>query len=443
MNMKGIKIFFIFSLWMPFTVVSAENNCSSHGIPLQGNFELASDIKNSFSPGESVIFSCQIKFTCDDGFWKRSASRCQLVKCEPIQPTKGLVMKGNFASPQYNDVIEFECQSDDNQLNGPGQIQCTEKGEWSGPIPECEEIRCQYPLIQHGNPRISDTIYKKNYILRFSCEQNYIPVGSGTVRCTKTGWSQQPRCEEQTCSVLYRSDVDEKSFTRSSYKTGEQVYFTCKGGYRKKENTDYITCTEGVWEPRDMCEVMTCSVTDQDPFVVGRSRHYDGLYRVEQYQYGYTCKERYEKPDRNAYAQCTINGWKPDPLCQSKTKRLSCKELPEVENGDRISEKQEGDLFKEVTFQCRRSYTLEGKETVRCRNGNWEELPKCLKPCAIENIPEKHHLEKLPSTVYVEEGKTYRFTCKSRYYKDTWYWSTNVEGICKNGHMEFPTCVRG
>ncbi|XP_018609468.2 complement factor H-like [Scleropages formosus] len=834
--------------------------CGHPGDTPNGDFTL--------TKGEDFVFGSEVQYTCKKGYvmvsrvshrscldkgWDNSVPICEVVKCVPIQSSDEMIISGNTEQPQYSDVLQFECRSDDHKLSNPDQIYCTENGEWSGDIPKCEEIRCQYPLIQHGKPRISDTIYKKNDILRFSCEQNYIPVGSGTVRCTKTGWSQQPQCEEQTCSVLYRSDVDEKSFTQSSYKTGEKVYFTCKGGYRKKENTDYITCTEGVWEPRDMCEVMTCSVTDQDPFVVGRSRHYDGLYRVEPYQYRYNCKEGYEKPDRYAYAQCTINGWKPDPLCQTKeklcnkppinqgyiypvkttynneeilyyacitgykpttegwwghitctnrawshnpkcidemncgilppivngrswgvqrdeysngetvhvqcntgyeqvrrsaeclngnwilpectavkcepikrneelimkgnftqpqyndviqfecqsedhkvkgsdqircteigewsgpipeceeircpkpiiansihiygrnfyknndilrfvceenytpvgnentrctkngwsqqpkceetglpckapprienaviispyeetylhaskvtfkchplfgiegkeevecrngnwavlprcirmkcerpeqkinnarlqdepkeqhdngthvhykcdetfihtngtaaicknghwsypfcirknycdkpdlkngkfipeketynneeeieyvchkpydsipagsvtcqngqwsekveckAKRLSCKELPTIENGDRISEKQEGDLYKEVTFQCPRSYKLEGKEIVRCRNGNWEELPKCLKPCAIENIPEKHHLEKLPSTVYVEEGKTYRFTCKSRYYKDTWYWSTNVEGICKNGHMEFPT----
>uniref|UniRef100_A0A8C9UYQ3 Sushi domain-containing protein n=1 Tax=Scleropages formosus TaxID=113540 RepID=A0A8C9UYQ3_SCLFO len=222
---------------------------------------------------------------------------------------------------------------------------------------------------------------------------------------------------------------------KTTYNNEEILYYACITGY--KPTTEgwwgHITCTNRAWSHNPKCIEIRCP----KPIIANSIHIYGRNFYKNNDILRFVCEENYT-PVGNENTRCTKNGWSQQPKCEAK--RLSCKELPTIENGDRISEKQEGDLYKEVTFQCPRSYKLEGKEIVRCRNGNWEELPKCLKPCAIENIPEKHHLEKLPSTVYVEEGKTYRFTCKSRYYKDTWYWSTNVEGICKNGHMEFPTC---
>uniref|UniRef100_A0A8C9R0V9 Sushi domain-containing protein n=1 Tax=Scleropages formosus TaxID=113540 RepID=A0A8C9R0V9_SCLFO len=502
-----------------------------------GNFEFPADIADTINDKEQLRFSCQIgytgmvRFTCEDGSWIKNGRGCHPKQCGHPGDTPN----GDFTLTKGEDFV-------------------------------------------FGSE------------VQYTCKKGYVMVSRVSHRsCLDKGWDNSvPICEEQTCSVLYRSDVDEKSFTQSSYKTGEKVYFTCKGGYRKKENTDYITCTEGVWEPRDMCEgkrflgkkpITTLSrecpyntlflyfsakeklcnkppinqgyiypvkttynneeilyyacITGYKPTTEGWWGHITCTNRAwshnpkcivqrDEYSNGETvhvqCNTGYEQVRRSAEClngnwilpECTETGlpckapprienaviispyeetylhaskvtfkchplfgiegkeevecrngnWAVLPRCIRKnycdkpdlkngkfipeketynneeeieyvchkpydsipagsvtcqngqwTKRLSCKELPTIENGDRISEKQEGDLYKEVTFQCPRSYKLEGKE-----------------------------IHKLPSTVYVEEGKTYRFTCKSRYYKDTWYWSTNVEGICKNGHMEFPTC---
>ncbi|KAL4601679.1 complement factor H-like isoform X1, partial [Arapaima gigas] len=118
-----------------------------------------------------------------------------------------------------------------------------------------------------------------------------------------------------------------------------------------------------------------------------------------------------------------------------------CEQLPSVDNGDRVGHEPQNGPYRSVTFQCSRSYKLEGKNTVRCQNGFWEKLPSCLPPCQFDQIPEKHNLQKPSSTIFVEEGKSQELRCKPGYYYRSYVRYHDIAtATCKNGRMQFPTC---
>lgn len=60
------------------------------------------------------------------------------VKCPVIQVADNVQATGNVEDGGYGDVIQFECQSLDMQLSGPGEIHCTKEGKWSEEIPTCK-----------------------------------------------------------------------------------------------------------------------------------------------------------------------------------------------------------------------------------------------------------------------------------------------------------------
>ena len=61
-----------------------------------------------------------------------------VVKCPVIQVAPNVRASGNVEDGSYGDVIHFECQSQDMQLNGNDEIYCTSEGKWSDLIPTCK-----------------------------------------------------------------------------------------------------------------------------------------------------------------------------------------------------------------------------------------------------------------------------------------------------------------
>ncbi|KAG7487595.1 hypothetical protein MATL_G00025300 [Megalops atlanticus] len=211
-------------------------SCGHPGDILNGDFTL--------TKGDDFVFGSVVQYTCKKGYtmlsrvshrncrdqgWDNTVPECEVVKCEPIQPAEGLRATGNTEAPQYGDVIEFDCQSDDYKLNGTEQIYCTETGKWSHKMPKCEEITCTPPAIPNGRVRGIWRIYKKNEMLSFTCDNNYKPAERETATCTKDDWIPKPACEEMSCKVLQLSDISPKKY---KFSVGETATVTCGQGYR-------------------------------------------------------------------------------------------------------------------------------------------------------------------------------------------------------------------
>ncbi|XP_072556146.1 complement factor H-like isoform X2 [Paramormyrops kingsleyae] len=306
--------------------------CGHPGDTLNGDFTLI--------VGDDFVFGSSVQYTCRKGYtmasrishrtcllsgWDNIVPFCEVVKCEPLNPSEQLDVSGNFEAPQYSDVVEFECNSPAEKLNGPRQIYCTDTGDWSGQIPTCQEITCTRPEIPNSIPDGKNNVYKKDDIIRFQCVENYNAVGSGIARCSRDGWTMSVRCEEFTCKVPDGQFLNFTSFHATEYKVGEKVNYVCLEKYKKRE--PFATCTLNNWRPQTMCEEIICKRIPNSYY----ARHihagwspYNWPHRITYGQYNYYCNKGFKETQPTA--TCTAHGWAPENPCEE----IPCIKPPNV-----------------------------------------------------------------------------------------------------------------
>ncbi|XP_034149504.1 E-selectin isoform X5 [Esox lucius] len=319
--------------------------------------------------GNVIQFECQsnqmflkgpTEIDCNDrGEWSGIVPTCEAVKCPVIQADKNVLVIGDSEDATFGNVIQFECQSNQMFLKGPTEIDCNDRGEWSGIVPTCEEIKCYVPNIVHGFVTGSQEEFKENDILRYGCSKNYTPF-SRSSRCTKIGnkatWSPPPECEERTCAPPDDTLVKYGRWERR-WRTGrfeEKKYYQCIFGYKPTNGATFAECTnDGTWTPNPLCQKITCAAP-HDNLVSHTSltRWRTGKLNDQNY---YQCKPGY-KPTKDAtFAKCTIDGtWTPNPLCEA-----SCPDPPTIENGEAVPKLVDKDgIAIVVSYTCPKSYTL-------------------------------------------------------------------------------------
>ncbi|XP_031613608.2 complement factor H-related protein 3-like [Oreochromis aureus] len=218
---------------------------------------------------------------------------------------------------------------------------------------------------------------------------------------------------------------------RSLFSPGEKIRVTCGEGYwilNTQTTSTETTCkNDGDWTIRPVCEEVTCS-------------HPQALYldhwgdSGQQQRLGdtvtYRCGSDYRSTDGAAWATCTRDGWKPNPLCQEKCG------VPETPAGLTITTDVTDDQIRKgqhLTFACEDSnHIIKGNATLEClENGRWSNpLPTCeaAKDCRRPPPPLSHGRTKTVTRY------PYRHNDKVEYVCDTDY---GMEG------GPFKTCVDG
>ncbi|XP_035268930.1 complement factor H isoform X1 [Anguilla anguilla] len=344
--------------------------CGHPGDTPHGNFML--------TRGEDFVFGSQVEYTCKKGYilagkvnhrscmdqgWDNAIPICEVVKCKPVQATGDLIASGNTESPQYGDIIQFECRTDEKKIDGEKQIHCTDTGEWSASIPQCEEITCKVPVIQNGWVTNQKAIYKKDDVLSFACAERYTPVGRPST-CTYHDWRPKPQCEENVCRVDPLSDIQPK--TRAVFYPKESATIVCKESYRTqtKKQRDTVTCGDNGWSFSTFCEEISCSFTPEDNVAWLGYGHSVRHKSTAQY---YTCKNGFRKSSRST---CEITGWEP-PVCQA----ITCD--PKIPNAIILSGIKKYTLGERLDYECELFHEPKGKQETFCRESGWEKKPDC------------------------------------------------------------------
>ncbi|KAF7241324.1 Complement factor H [Varanus komodoensis] len=122
--------------------------CGHPGDAQFGTFEL--------TVGEDFSYGSRVEYRCDDGYqmlshtnyricqvdgWSNDVPHCEVRKCFPVKaPVNGRMVMTGIDDPNqeflFGQVVRFEC-NEDLKIEGPDQIFCTDKGEWSGVVPKC------------------------------------------------------------------------------------------------------------------------------------------------------------------------------------------------------------------------------------------------------------------------------------------------------------------
>ncbi|KAK5606102.1 hypothetical protein CRENBAI_000543 [Crenichthys baileyi] len=234
---------------------------------------------NKVNPGAKLLFSCEDEYDLEGseeilcletGNWDAPLPACS-EKCSLPDPLPNNVLI--TSSIQINairkgDQISFACKSS-HLMKGSAQITCSENGEWSDPLPKCEE-KCSLPDPLPNNVLITSSIQinaiRKGDQISFACKSSHLK-GSATIICLENGaWSDPlPKCEGASgCSAPPAlADGDTKSFTRSDsqYRHGEKVEYVCQANYIM-DGSPFKTCDNGIWTGEMRC-LKPCTVNEQ------------------------------------------------------------------------------------------------------------------------------------------------------------------------------------
>ncbi|XP_074764332.1 complement factor H [Athene noctua] len=357
-----------------------------------GSFELTS--------GTEFVFGARVEYRCNDGYWMLSqrnyrecqadgwsndVPHCEVAKCLPIQaPENGkIIITGAFELGReysFGQVVNFECNAK-HRLVGSKEIMCSSNGKWSSDVPQCQEIICDVPKIPHGFIRSPKGSYKEYEQLHYACDEGYRHGERADTQCTESGWNPIPYCTEIVCSppIIRNGNFRPQE---DNYVVGDIITVQCNTGYHFKTLTGKNT------------------------------------------------------------AECTRDGWVPDPGCVQKP----C-DYPAIENG-KLSDSLEYHknyyfpmrVGQHADYHCANGYsTPSGHYWVRiaCSGRGWSPEPKCLKICHTRQLENGYFSQRWKSSY--KEGESVKYVCDTDYLTE----HEGGEVTCtKDGWSPPPRCIR-
>ncbi|NXC09110.1 CFAH factor, partial [Orthonyx spaldingii] len=372
--------------------------CGHPGDTEFGFFELTN--------GNEFVFGARVEYRCNDGYqmlsqrnyrecqadgWSNDIPHCEVIKCLPVQePENGrIIMTGAFELGQeysFGQVVNFECNPK-HRLVGAAEIVCSSNGKWSNDVPQCQEVICEVPGIEHGYVRSPKKSYKENEIMQYFCDVGYKYRDRADALCTESGWNPLPFCTEIECSPPVISSGNFRP-QKDKYVQGNTITVECDAGYHFKVETGRTTaeCTKNGWVPEPACVRKPCDYPDIENGRLSRSQEY---YRYSGFpkRFGqtvdYHCLDGYSTPTGEYWVRitCSVGGWSPEPKCLKKCS------IREVENvyfpyHGRVDFYKEGER---VSYGCYTDYQAEHEEVTCTRNG-WAPPPRCTRKKKCENI---------------------------------------------------------
>ncbi|XP_012598813.3 complement factor H-related protein 1 isoform X3 [Microcebus murinus] len=305
---------------------------------------------------------------------------------------------------------------------------------------------CNFPKINHGILYDEEKPLFPAYTGRFfyySCEYNFASPSKSfwtRITCTEEGWSPTPRCL-RLCFFPFVENGHSAS-SGQTHVEGDTVQIVCDKGYSLQHGESTISCAESGWStppkciPSNIFCVNPPTVENANIISTPMSRYPPGE------KVRYECERPYDMYG-DVEVMCLNGTWTEPPQC--KDSQGKCKTPPAIDNGDITSfPLQVYARGSSVEYQCQNLYALQGNKRITCRNGQWSEPPKCLKPCVIsEEIMEKYNIMlrwKHQQKFYAQTGETVEFMCKHRYRLAAT--SPPFRTKCQDGKLEYPSCER-
>ncbi|XP_073717831.1 complement factor H isoform X4 [Misgurnus anguillicaudatus] len=467
--------------WSPVPTCVAESSECPLELPKEDNADVSpASLKNSYSAGDKIQYTCkagytsklEIGYVCSDHKWTQN-HKGECISSD-ISCTTPNIQHGTVKEVKDNkkdDTLKYEC--DPGYKPGQETPKCTEQG-WS-PVPTCvaessgsqnrcadckgskgakespskttqnrrpcknrgREISCTPPDIQHGTVKqVKD--YKKDDTLQYDCDPGYKP-GQGTPKCTKQGWTPEPKCEEKTDSC--NTPTVENGYIHTDRSKQRMIYYTCNPGYKPDTGTCWkaATCVKGIWRNVPRCiKVDECGAL---PSI----QH--GKLITKQSAVQIECDPGFEPS--NTVIRCVRGAWQ-TPTCELDDN--SCVSPPNVDNALIISEPQtvysSGSV---VNYKCLTDFTMSGNNQIECRNAKWEKAPTCEAFCSKphQTLNNAVLIDKIQGERKYSHGDTALYKCYGDYESNgqtiakcdaqTWiYPECTKRGQCTKPTMNLP-----
>ncbi|XP_067252395.1 complement factor H-like isoform X2 [Chanodichthys erythropterus] len=345
--------------------------------------------KTLFRAEESVEITCTERyriigtkqitrsFTCqENGEWDHEPV-CEVIRCEVPRDQHVYNPHYYFSGEMTLGTKKSYYCYDEGQYNR-GVATCTRDG-WT-PKPLCAEKTCAAPNIENAEILGGQTQkYSKKSKIKYQCYPGFEPEQPVEITCnSQTEWTGIRPCHAKQKLCKYPS-VENGFHTLSS--TEEKIFYSCDTGYKPFSGNwwDSVTCSGGSWSEEPRC-------IREEECGAFPSVHHGKLQQTKQtYNDGdkteFKCDPGFKPTPR--FIRCVSGTWE-TPVCEVDVR---CDIPPKVENAFITSKPEEfyGD-GSNVTYACRSSFSLNGKSTVFCRSGTWEEAPRCEEVMCVANL---------------------------------------------------------
>ncbi|XP_078263974.1 P-selectin-like [Rhinoraja longicauda] len=147
------------------------------------------------------------------GQWSAAAPHCEAVQCATLEDQEQMTMTCSKprAPFSYNTTCEFSC-ADGFELRGSEQLECGATGQWSAAAPHCEAVKCGVLQIpENGKIHCSHPMdnLRHRSVCKFDCLEGYLLNGSVSVECDGSGqWSSPiPTCEDSNPQPIHENST--------------------------------------------------------------------------------------------------------------------------------------------------------------------------------------------------------------------------------------------
>eukprot|EP00731_Ephydatia_muelleri_P015162 Em0008g882a len=227
----------------------------------KGSGEVGTSVR--FTCDFGYVLNGSETLTCDSSIiWSGPFPSCTEVLCPEVYPPPlGFVVTGNASNSRPGDAIVFSCE-EGYALKGPEAVVCQGNGAWSSPVPSCIVVNCSSDL---AGPNLQTTPIGHTPVgtnVSFSCDFGYTLNGSSFLVCMSTGqWSGPlPSCDQILCPTIL--PLHNGQVFGSGTSIGSIATFSCNAGY-SLVGSNMITCqNDGMWDGAPP----TCQIAQCPPF---------------------------------------------------------------------------------------------------------------------------------------------------------------------------------
>ncbi|KAM9342652.1 complement receptor type 1-like [Pholidichthys leucotaenia] len=379
--------------------VEGETTCSK---PTVANSAPRGGGASVYRVGDSMTFTCNQGFQLDGaqqitcgptGQWQPEAPRC-LPSSERSCDNPGDLPNGRFVyeGNTYTGAKATAVCNDGYTLKGPKYLICKETG-WTGGFPLCVEgeITCSTPTVANSVPRGGSVpVYRVGDGVTFTCSQGFQLDGAKQITCGPTGqWQPEPPqclpssgdCGVPPTSMDLNANLADRFITRTSFSSGEKVYYMCNVGYTAVGGSRVRQCQNGNWTPVSLkCKRRSCGSVGE---IVHGEFVYSGI------EFGDTatavCNEGYILVG-HAIRRCSSRGWDGrTPVCEV----VACEDPPTSNAEIRGRMEAPYQYRSVVSYRCRVGALIGEKDVWCTKNGTWSApAPTCKEiTCPSPKVP--------------------------------------------------------
>ncbi|XP_033114888.1 CUB and sushi domain-containing protein 2-like isoform X2 [Anneissia japonica] len=381
--------------------------------------------ENGSIEGDKFYLNQVVRFTCDEGFnlkgsrqrrcnatgnWTGIETYCMDPNKSPCivpRPQTDVVIalsSGEVIDPaitrrvDHGTRLEFKCLFPEQFALTSEESSMCNNGDWTHTsTPRCV-IKCP-ELYPPTNGKIIGDRFYLNQVVRFTCNENFVLVGSSQRRCASTGeWTGGetscrdvnkgpcvvPRLGNQVIMVTTSGEIVDRA-QQPRVDHGTVVEFRCEDPATHTLVTEPTSiCDNGSWSHSENPKCfINCPILEapENGVIIG-----DKFYRQQVLRF--SCNDGY-KLSGSSRRVCTGTGeWSGKDASCSSIIDTSCGDPGDIVNGERSG--NNFNIQDTVTYTCNEGFTLLGSSTLMClpilRWSN--EAPTCVKvdECRIPAI---------------------------------------------------------